>query len=188
MCLAAAGAALGGMGGLSTALSVVGQVFGMVSSMQQSRAQQAQIAAQQQQAAYQAQVGRNNAQIELYRANQEQREGQLRQQQLALKTAQDVGKATNKYGASNVVVGEGTPAGYIGDIAAMGQSEQAAEGRSTANKVWDYRQRAQNFMAQAGMSDLQAGKSKAQVPGINSQSGGLLGGGGTVSSKWASYA
>jgi len=182
MCMALAG--LGAAGGMGAGLSTIGSLFGTFTSfmgqMASSKAAAAQLAAQQQQAAYQAQVDRNNAQIEIWRADDAMKRGAEEERKHRLEVVQNKGEATAKYGAGNVVIGEGTPAGVIEDIAELGELDAQTIRSNAEREAWEYRMRANNYLAQAGLQDIAAG-------GSSTSPSTALGGSTTVSSTWNNY-
>lgn len=162
---------------VATALSTT---MGVVSSVQQGKAAQAE-------ANYQAAVARNNAKIAQSNADQKRQEGIEEARMQRIKTLQKVGSQQAAMAANGIDVSSGTALDVIEDTSAMGELDALTTRYNYETKAQAYEHEADNFNNQAAL-DVFAGKNAYQSGMLNAVGAGFKGLGdvANVASKWYS--
>lgn len=165
------------VGTAALVVGLMGTAVGGYSTYQQGQAQKAQ-------AEYQADVAQVNADISNMQARESIRQGEIEEKQFRQQVIQMQGQQVAGYGSSGVQLESGSPLAVLTDSA--GQAEMDAQIiRSNAKKeAWGHRVGAQNSMAQAGLSSMQA--RNASTTGVLSAGASLMSGASSVSNKWYS--
>lgn len=163
---------------LSTALSTT---FGVISSVQQGKAAQAQYN-------YQAEVERQNAKIAEQNAAQVRQQGIEESRLQRMKTAQKIGLQSTAMAANGVDVTQGTSVDVIEDTAAMGELDALQTSYNYETKAMQYDQQANNMLNQANI-DVISGRNAYSAGRMNALASGLNGISktGEVAGKWLGY-
>lgn len=154
--------------------SALGAGVQAVGALQTASAQAAQLK-------YQAGVAQMNAQVAAAEAVRYQQEGAVQAQEVGLRYAQTRGAQRAAYGAGNI--SGVTPARVMASTTAVGQEQEAITRANAAYKTYGAQVQQASDVAQAG-ADL-AGAAQAQTAGGISALGTVLGGVGSVSTKYA---
>lgn len=162
---------------LSTAISTT---MGVISSVQQGKAQQAQLN-------YQAQVEKRNANIAQANADQKRQEGIEESRFVRMKNLQKVGAQQAALAANGVDISQGTALDIIEDTSAMGELDALTTRYNYETQAVANEQQAQNFQNQAKL-DRFAGQSAYRSGIMNGIAQGVKGLGdlSSVASKWYS--
>ena len=167
---------------IATVVSVVATAastaLGVVSSVQQGKAAQAQ-------ANYQAEINRRNAAKAQANADDKRQEGIEEARMTRLKTAQKIGLQQASLAANGVDVSEGTALDMIEDTSAMGELDALTTRYNYEKQAVAYEEQAGNFNNQANL-DIFAGQNAYKSGVANAVSSGVSGLGqvASVSSKW----
>ena len=167
---------------IATVVSVVATAastaLGVVSSVQQGKAAQAQ-------ANYQAEINRRNAAKAQANADDKRQEGIEETRMTRLKTAQKIGLQQASLAANGVDVSEGTALDMIEDTSAMGELDALTTRYNYEKQALAYEEQAGNFNNQANL-DIFAGQNAYKSGLMNAVSTGVGGLGKTasVASKW----
>lgn len=162
----------------SVVATVVSTTMGVVSSVQQGKAAQAQ-------ANYQAKINQRNAATAQANADDKRQEGIEEARMTRLKTAQKIGLQQASLAANGVDVSEGTALDMIEDTSAMGELDALTTRYNYEKQALAYEGQANNFNNQANL-DIFAGQNAYKSGMMNAVSTGVNGLGQTVSvaSKW----
>lgn len=131
---------------------------------------------------YKAGVAQVNQKIAQQNADYARYAGEVQAQGAGMKTRADVGAATAIKGASGLDVRTGSAARTIQSISDIGHENIAIIRSNAAKKAYGYEVQAMQEGAEAQL-DVFGGK-QAKVAGTIGAIGSLLGGAGSVSSKW----
>jgi hypothetical protein len=123
---------------------------------------------------YQSQVAENQARIDAQKAQYALEAGGIKQQQQALKSAEQQGQIVAALGANNVDVNTGSAKEVRAGQREAGLLDQYTIAGNAANQAWGYRVEGQAAQAQAG---LESSEATSDLIG-----GGLKAGGGLLSS------
>ena len=162
----------------SIVATVVSTTMGVVSSVQQGKAAQAQMN-------YQAEINRRNAAKAQANADDKRQEGIEESRMQRLKTLQKVGAQQAALAANGVDVSEGTALDIIEDTAAMGELDALTTRYNYEKQALAFESQADNFNNQsnldvfAGQNAYSSGITNAVANGVNG-----LGNIASVSSKW----
>lgn len=164
----------------SIVATVVSTTMGVVSSVQQGKATQAQMN-------YQAEVNKRNAEKAQANADDKRQEGVEEARMSRLKTLQKVGLQQAALAANGVDTSEGTALDMIEDTSAMGELDALTTRYNYEKQAVAFEEQANNFKNQANL-DVFAGQN-AYKSGITNAIGTGANGLGqiaSVSSKWYS--
>ena len=164
--LAAAGPLLGEIG---AGVSAVSTVFGGI--------------AQANAASYQAQVAENNAQIARQNATYALQAGTTKQQQAALRAAEEGGAVKTALAANNVDVNTGSAVDVEAGTRTKGAMNQSIIANDAELQAYGYRSQATGFEAQAGLDRATA--AEAPIGAVLSAGGGLLSNYAAVGPNWS---
>lgn len=160
---------------LSIIASAASAVTGVVGTMQQSAAAKGQ-------AEYQASIARNN-QIYAQRAADEAKQRGLVAEEKARQAAQNLrGRQRAVLAANGVDVNTGSSLDIQTDTAAMGELDALTARSNAEREAQGYLQQGANFGGEAALYDARA--RNASSSGMWTGATTLLGGAGTVASKW----
>ena len=162
----------------SIVASAFSTTMGVVSSVQQGKAEEAQYQAQ-------AQVAKNNAKIAQANAEQKNQEGIEEARLTRMKTIQKIGAQQAAMAANGIDVTSGSALDMIGDTASWGEYDALTTRYNYGTQARAYNQQAQNFNNQAEI-DLISGqnaRSAARTQAIGTALNGL-GDMASVSAKW----
>ena len=164
----------------SIVATAVSTTMGVVSSVQQGTAQQAQYN-------YQAEVARNNAKIAQANADQQRQEGIEESRLQRIKTLQAIGKQQTAMAANGIDISSGTALDIIEDTSAMGELDALTTRYNSETQAIAYEQQANNFTNQANL-DVFAGENAYRSGVTNAISTGVngLGNAASVAGKWYS--
>ena len=164
----------------SIVATAVSTTMGVVSSVQQGKAQQAQYN-------YQAEVARNNAKIAQANADQQRQEGIEESRLQRIKTLQAIGKQQTAMAANGIDISSGTALDIIEDTSAMGELDALTTRYNAETQALAYEQQANNFNNQANL-DVFAGENAYKSGMINAVGQGFqgLGSAAGVASNWYS--
>ena len=162
----------------SVVATVLSTTMGVVSSVQQGKATQAQMN-------YQADVNRRNAKKAQQNAEDKRQEGIEEARMTRLKTAQRVGLQQASLAANGVDVSEGTALDMIEDTSAMGELDALTTHYNYEKQALAFESQANNFNNQANL-DVFAGQNAYKSGMMNAVGAGINGLGqiASVSSKW----
>lgn len=162
----------------SIVATAVSTTMGVVSSVQQGKAQQAQYN-------YQAEVARNNAKIAQANADQQRQEGIEEARLQRIKTLQAIGKQQTAMAANGIDISSGTALDIIEDTSAMGELDALTTRYNAETKAIAYEQQANNYTNQANL-DILAGQNAYRSGVTNAISTGVngLGNAASVAGKW----
>ena len=162
----------------SVVATVLSTTMGVVSSVQQGKAAQAQMN-------YQAEINRRNAKAAQQNAEDKRQEGIEEARMTRLKTAQKVGLQQASLAANGVDVSEGTALDMIEDTSAMGELDALTTRYNYEKQALAYEAQANNFNNQANL-DVFAGQNAYRSGVMNAIGTGLggLGQAAGVSAKW----
>lgn len=162
----------------SIVATVVSTTMGVVSSVQQGKAAQAQMN-------YQAEINRRNAAKAQANADDKRQEGIEESRMQRLKTLQKVGAQQAALAANGVDVSEGTALDIIEDTAAMGELDALTTRYNYEKQALAFESQADNFNNQANL-DIFAGQNAYSSGITNAVASGVngLGNIASVSSKW----
>lgn len=162
----------------SVVASVLSTTMGVVSSVQQGKAAQAQ-------ANYQAEINRRNAKKAQLNAEDKRQEGIEEARMTRLKTAQKIGLQQASLAANGVDVSEGTALDMIEDTSAMGELDALTTRYNYEKQALAFDEQAGNFNNQANL-DVFAGQNAYRSGVMNAVSTGFggLGDAAGVAAKW----
>ena len=162
----------------SVVASVVSTTLGVVSSIQQGKAAEAQMN-------YQAEINRRNALKAQQNADDKRQEGIEEARMSRLKAAQKVGLQQSALAANGIDVSEGTALDIIEDTSAMGELDALTTQYNYEKQALAYEEQANNFNNQANL-DVFAGQNAYRSGVMNAVTSGINGLGQTasVASKW----
>lgn len=163
---------------LSLALTAVSTAVGVMGSIQQGKAAQAQ-------ANYQAQVSENNAKITQWQAQDAIARGKVEEEQHRKQVARFLGTQRAGIAGSGFELGDETSMSILGDTAAMGELDALTIRSNAAREAWGYQVQGSNFQADAGMSRL-AGKN-ARSSSYWQAGGDLLSGASRFGTQYADF-
>lgn len=170
------------MGAALPVLSIVGSVLGTVMSavgqMQQGKAAAAQ-------AEYQAAVGRNNAILAQRAADDARLRGDEAARRKAVEVKQLAGRQRAVLAANGVLVDQGSALDITSDTAEIGKLDELTIRSNAEREALGFEAQGMNFNASAGLNQMRA--DNATSSGIGSAFGTVLGGAGTVASKWYQF-
>lgn len=154
--------------GIVTAISAIASTaFGVVSSIQQGKAQQAEYN-------YQAKVAQENAKIAEQNAAMERQQGIEEARLQRIKAAQAIGSQKTAMAANGVDVTQGTALDVIEDTAAMGELDALQTRYNYERKAQGYEMQAYNFQNQSNL-DMIAGANAYSAGKMNGLAAGLEG-------------
>ncbi|MDD3238224.1 MAG: hypothetical protein PHV37_09035 [Candidatus Gastranaerophilales bacterium] len=152
---------------VSLAATAASTTLGVVSSVEQGKAQQAQYD-------YQTQVAANNAKIAENNAAAQRQQGIEESRMQRIKTMQAVGSQQAAMAANGLDVTQGTPLDVIEDTAAMGELDALNTQYNYEEKARAYYQKSNNFTNQAAMDSI-AGKNAYSAGIMNAAATGFNG-------------
>ena len=166
---------------LGLVTSVIGAGMGVVSSINQGKAQKAQYD-------YQAEINKQNAQIALDNASKERQQGIEEARLQRLKAQQNVASQTSAMAANGIDVTKGTAVNILGDTAMWGEMDALNTLTNAESRARAMEAEAGNFQNQARL-DTFAGQNAYKAGQINAISSGLNGISNTfnVSDKWYDF-
>lgn len=166
------------IGIISAITTVASTAFGVYSSIQQGKAQQAEYN-------YQASVARQNAKIAQENAAMERQQGIEEARLQRMKAAQAIGSQKAAMAANGVDVSQGTALDVIEDTAAMGELDALQTQYNYERRALAYETQSDNFINQSNL-DLIAGQNAYSAGKMNGLAAGLNGIQklGDVASKW----
>jgi len=148
--------------GVSSIAADVAIGLGVASMFQQNRAtrtqaQAAQNAQEAQNRAIEYNVGRTqeNARIEGYRADNAISRGGIEERKVRRRLSATLGSQRATFGASGVVVDEGSPLDVLAHTAQEGEQDALTVRHNAAVEAWGHQVQAQNFQNQAQLQGLQ---------------------------------
>lgn len=162
---------------IAIAATIASTAVGVMGSIQQGKAAQAQ-------ANYQSQVAQNNAQISEWQAADALKRGKVEEDQHRRKVSQLIGSQRASIGASGFDLGDETSVGIVGDTAAMGELDALTIRNNAAREAWGYRVQGSNYTAESGL--LLARGDAARTASKWQAAGDLLGGASKFASQGAS--
>lgn len=160
------------------ALTAVGTAYSAYGSIQQGKAQQAQMN-------YQAAVDRNNAVLAENQAKDAEKRGKEEERKRRMLTQSQISDQRVGFAANGIDLGSDSVTDTFADTAMIGELDALTIRNNAAREAWGYRVQGMNYSASAGMNTL-AGKN-ARTAGYQSATSTLLGGAATVSGSWADY-
>ena len=163
----------------SMAATAVSTGLGVVSSLQQSKAQQAQ-------AEYQADVARQNQELAEQQASAERKAGYENMIAKRQETARLIGRQRAAAGASGAAVDVGSNLDLQADTASRGEIDAISLYNQGLDRGYNSEIQAWNYGSQAEAYDSQA--SAAGANGWMSAAGTALGGIASIGSTWGNYA
>lgn len=170
------------MGAALPVLSIVGTVLGTafsaIGQMQQGKAAAAQ-------AEYQAAVGRNNAILATRAANDARLRGDEAARRKAVENKQLAGRQRAVLAANGVLVDQGSALDITSDTAEIGKLDELTIRSNAEREALGYEAQGMNFNASAGLNQMRA--DNATSSGYGAAFGTVLGGAGTVASKWYQF-
>lgn len=131
---------------------------------------------------YQAAVAQINQQIMQQNASWATQEGEVQAQQSGMKTRAQVATTQAQQGAGNLDVRSGSNARVQASELEIGEEDQALIRSNAAQRAYGFEVQGFQYAAQA--SSDKAAASNSQTAGTISAVSSLLGGAGSVSSKW----
>ena len=163
---------------VGTVATAVSTTMGVVGSVQQGKAQQAQYN-------YQAEVARNNAKIAQANADQQRQEGIEESRLQRLRTLQAIGSQQAAMAANGIDISSGTALDIVEDTSAMGELDALTTRYNSETQALAYEQQANNFTNQANL-DVFAGENAYSSGITNAISTGVngLGNAASVAGKW----
>lgn len=160
--------------------TIVSTTMGIVGSVQQGKATQAQYN-------YQAEVNKRNAEVAQQNADQKRQEGIEESRMQRIKTLQRIGAQQAAMAANGIDISSGTALDTVEDTAAMGELDALTTRYNAETQAQAYENQANNFSNQANL-DVFAGANAYQASKINAI--GIAGQGmaqaGSVASNWYS--
>jgi hypothetical protein len=162
----------------SLGLSAVQGGLGFIGAMQQGNAASAA-------ARYQSQVARNNETIARQNAEYAAAAGGAQAQASDYKARAELGDTYAKQAASGIDAGIGSPQAVRDSQASINRLDTETLYANAMQTVRGYNQRAEDYRAQAGLSDRTA--SNAKTAGLFSGFSSLLGGATSFGDKWMRY-
>jgi hypothetical protein len=160
--------------------TIVSTTMGIVGSVQQGKATQAQYN-------YQAEVNKRNAEVAQQNADQKRQEGIEESRMQRIKTLQRIGAQQAAMAANGIDISSGTALDTVEDTAAMGELDALTTRYNAETQAQAYENQANNFSNQANL-DVFAGANAYQASKINAI--GVAGQGmaqmGSVASNWYS--
>ena len=174
------------------AATAVGTGVQMYGQAQAASAAKSQAAYQAQVAQNQATVARNNATYADTQATDATNRGSLAEKQYRLQVSQLAGRQRASLAANGVVVDSGSALDITTDTATLGEQDALTIRSNAAREALGYKQQAYNFRSDASGYDATAGLDimKGNAAASAAQTGmlsTLIGGAGSVASKWYSY-
>lgn len=171
----------GVMSAIAVATSALSTGLGVISSIQQGKAQKAQYD-------YQAAVERQNAKIANQNAARERQQGIEESRLQRLKAQQNVASQTSAMAANGIDVTQGTPVDVLGDTAMWGEMDALNILANSESRAQAFEQQASNFRNQSRLDSL-AGQNAYKAGQINAISSGLNGISSTmnVADKWYGF-
>lgn len=127
------------------------------STIQASKAQQAQ-------ANYAAGVAQNNATIAEMQAKDATERGSEAERNERLRTQKLMGDQRAAFAANNVLLDTGTASEFLSDTAALGELDALAVRRNAAREAFGFRAQKTNFLAEAQMNKMRAKQAKKALP------------------------
>ena len=169
----AAPVAIGGM-----AAQVARSIIGAMGSAYQGQAQANMYT-------YQAGVAQLNTTIEKQNADYARASGEVEAQQSGMKTRFQVGSERAAQGGSGLDVNTGSPLAVRESTQEVGAEDTAIVRSNAARRAYGYEVEAAQSTAQAGLDLMSAttAKTAGNIGAVSS----LLGGAGSVASKWMGY-
>lgn len=161
----------------SMAASAGGSIIGARSALQQGQAGADALN-------YQAAVARNNQQIAEEYALMEKQRGSVLAQNRELKTGQQVGSINAATGAAGLDTA-GTPERLTADTMSMGDLDARMIRYNAEKAAYGYKVQGSSFGAQATLDEM--GAKDSVKSGRMAALGSIIGGGASVSDKWARY-
>lgn len=131
---------------------------------------------------YQAGVAQANAQIAQQDAIYATQSGEVEAQQSGMRTRAQVGQTRAGIAAGNIDVSSGSAARVVSSETAIGQENEGIIRANAAKKAYGFQVGAAEDVAQAGA--YQVASSTSQTAGELDAASSILGGVGSVSSKW----
>lgn len=164
----------------SIVATVVSTTMGVVSSVQQGKATQAQYD-------YQAQVNRNNAKKAQANADQKRQEGIEESRMQRIKTLQKIGSQQAAMAANGIDISSGTALDTIEDTSAMGELDALTTRYNAETQAQVFEQQANNFNNQANLDSF-AGQNAYKAGVMNAVGTGFqgLGSAAGVAANWYS--
>lgn len=121
------------------------------------------VKAQNKAADYNAEIQQRNAQIAGMQAKEAGKRGELEQKQLRLNIAKTRGAQRAAFGASGVLVDEGSALDVLEDTNYLGEQDSLTLKHNTAMEVWGIKNQAAGFESKAGL--LKSQKKSAVIAG-----------------------
>ena len=163
---------------LSIAASVVSAGLQGISAFQSGKSQAAI-------AGYQAALSDRDAAVAKMQAQDALMRGEDEKTQLRERLSILEGEGRASFGASGVVLGEGSPLDWAMDLAEQGQDEEAVIDYNAQMEAWGFRNQAAGHTASAGIS--RASAANAYTSGVLGAGTSVLGGIGSVADKYYKY-
>lgn len=163
---------------ISLGATALGTGMGVISSIQQGKAQAAQ-------AQYQADVARQNQELAERQAGAERREGYEAMITKRQETARLIGRQRAAAGASGAAVDVGSNLDLQADTAAQGEIDALNAYNAGLDSAYNYELQAHNYKQQAAAYDAQ-GRGASRAGYLNAMSA-AIGGIAEMGSTWAGY-
>ena len=161
--------------GVGMAASAAGGILGAAGSLFSGQAQSNMYN-------YQAGIAQMNAQVAQQNANYATEVGGIQAEDSGLKTRAEVGRTIAAQGAGNIDPNSGSAKLVRGSEIAIGQENQSVIRSDAAKRAYGFQVQGAEDTAQAGL--YQMGASTAQTAGEIGAITSIIGGAGSVSSKW----
>ncbi len=162
-----------------TAISLAGSagagISGALGSLFQGRAQSKSYA-------YQAGVADINSKIQKQNADYERNVGEVKAQQVGLKTAADIGTAKTVQGASGLDVNTGSNSQVRDSMREIGQQDARVSRANTARRAYGFEVGAMEAASQGQM--YRSASKTSRTAGYIGAASSILGAASSVSSKW----
>jgi hypothetical protein len=131
---------------------------------------------------YQANIARMNADIARQNAVYESNLGEVQAQQQGMKTRAVIGQTKATQGASGLDLNSGSAVEVRASEAELGAEDQATIRSNAARRAYGFQVEAAQDTAQASLLDKAS--SNAEIGGFIDAGTSILGGGGSLSSRW----
>lgn len=177
--------------GLLIAATALSTGMGVFSSIQQGRAQAAQMQAQAAQAQYQAEIARQNQELAKEQASAERKQGYDNMITQRQETAKLIGRQRAAAGASGATVDVGSNLDLQADTAAQGEIDAITAYNQGLDRAYNREIEAWNYGNQATAFDTQASNARSSASnalnaGYLNAASSAIGGIAQMGSTWAS--
>lgn len=169
---------------VTAGMAIIGGASSLGGSLMQAQGAKAQGEATAQQLMYQAGIAKQNQKISLQNADYERWAGEVSAQQSGIKTAATIATTKARQGASGADVNTGSAVDIRNSERLVGEEDMAMIRANAARKAYGYDVEAWRYGTEAAFGPTAA--SNARTAASISADASILGGIGSVSSKWLS--